>query len=72
MREVPEARGVRGMEGEMKIILEIELRIDGKCSKKMVRENFLKWFEVSRWKISPDAADDDYQVWIERMSLKRS
>jgi len=55
----------------MKIIMELELRIDGICSQKKVRENFLEWFELSRWKISPDEDDDIYQVWIEGISLKR-
>ena len=64
-----EARRVRCV--EMKIIMELELRIDGICSQKKVRENFLEWFELSRWKISPDEDDDIYQVWIEGISLKR-
>jgi len=53
----------------MKITIEFELRIDGKCSQKKVRDNFLEWFEPVRWKISPDTDDDDYQVWIERLEV---
>jgi len=49
----------------MKILIEIELRIDGKYSERSVRKNFFNWFCPSRWKISPDEFDDDYQVWIE-------
>ena len=54
----------------MKVLVEIELRIDGKYSEKKVRKNFIEWFSPLRWKISPDEDDDDYQVWIERIIVQ--
>mgnify|MGYP003395943899 CR=1 FL=1 len=54
----------------MKILVEFDLRIYGKYPQRKVRKNFLKWFELLKWKISPDEDDDDYQVWIERIVVK--
>ena len=53
----------------MKIKVEFDLRIDGKYPQKKVRENFLEWLELSKWKISPDEDDDNYQVWIEAIRI---
>ena len=53
----------------MKITVEFDLRIDGKYPQKKVRENFLEWLELSKWKISPDEDDDNYQVWIETIRI---
>jgi hypothetical protein len=54
----------------MKVLLEIELRIDGKCSERKILDNFMEWFEPAKHKISPDKYDDEYQVWIERIIMR--
>jgi hypothetical protein len=56
----------------MEINLVVKLRIEGKCSEKKVRREILNWFSPLSWKISPDEADDDYQVWIEQIRVKEA
>ena len=48
----------------MKINVVFDIRIDGDYPESKVRKNFPKWFELAKWKISPDGDDDEYQVWI--------
>jgi hypothetical protein len=61
---------MQGMEDEMKILVEFDLSIDGKCPRQKVHDNFLEWVKLANWKISPDSDDDDYQVWVDKMRVK--
>jgi hypothetical protein len=53
----------------MKLLLEIDLDIQGDWTEEKVRENFLEWFELLSRKISPDEDDDECQVWVESMEV---
>lgn len=53
----------------MKVTVEITLEIEGEVSKAFVRDKFIEWFEIAKWKISPDEEDDNYQVWVRSMEV---
>lgn len=55
--------------GTMKVTVEITLEIEGEVSKAFVRDKFIEWFEIAKWKISPDEEDDNYQVWVRSMEV---
>jgi hypothetical protein len=54
----------------MKITVEFEIEIEGECAEEKVEKQFMEWFDIDRFKISPDADDDDYQVWIRGWEVK--
>ena len=56
----------------MKILVEFDVEIEGEITEQEVFDGFCVWFEPSLWKISPDADDDVFQVWIRGWTVKEA